>query len=80
MSELETKISNLLERQSPATFEQWVNSHDENERDAILQALDYGYRTKSYADLYRVIHNLNENPWQGGIDAMRNYATRTLGA
>lgn len=80
MSEVEEKITTLLEKQSPATFEQWLDSHSENDRDAILQALDYSYRTKSYADLYRVIHNLNDNPWQGGKDAMVNYATRTFGA
>lgn len=80
MSELETKIEEMLESQAPATFEQWVKSRPERDRDAIDQALDYAYRTKSYMPAYRVLSKLHDRPWQGGIDAMRNYAIRRFGS
>lgn len=80
MSELEKKISELIEQQAPATFEQWVLDREESDRDAIHQALDYAYRTKSYRPVFRVLSHLHDRPWTGGCDAMRNYAIRRFGA
>ncbi|WP_288833695.1 hypothetical protein [uncultured Corynebacterium sp.] len=80
MSELEEKVVQLIEQQAPATFEQWVESRSEGDQDAIGQALDYAYRTASYAPVYRVLRGLNDNPWRGSKDAMINYAKRRFGA
>ena len=80
MTELEQKVEQLIEGQAPATFEQWVLSRTEGDQDAIHQALDYAYRTRSYMPAYRVLSRLHDRPWQGGIDAMRNYAIRRFGA
>lgn len=70
----------LMEQQRPATFEQWVLSLDEDDQDSVHQALDLAYRTSSYRPAYEVLHRLDENPWTGGIDALRNYAIRKFGA
>lgn len=80
MSELEAKIEEMLESQAPATFEQWVKSRSESDQEAVHNALDYAYRTSAYAEMWRVLHNLNDNPWVGGKDAMINYAKRTFGS
>lgn len=76
MSELETKINDLIESQLPATFEQWVKSRNEGDQELIHEGLDFAYHTSSYRPAYRVVSELADNPWRGGIDAMRNYAIR----
>lgn len=80
MSELIKKVESLIAAQSPRTFEDWVNQREESDQDAIHEALDYAYRTKSYAAVYRVLRNLNDRPWPGSKDAMTNYANRKFGA
>ena len=79
MSELVEKVESLIASQSPRTFEDWVQQREESDQDAINEALDYAYRTKSFAAVYRVLRNLNDRPWTGSKDAMTNYANRTFG-
>ena len=47
MSELIKKVESLIASQSPRTFEDWVQQREESDQDAINEALDYAYRTRS---------------------------------
>lgn len=76
MSDLKELVDHLIQSQEPATFEQWVKSRSVGDQEAIHDALDYAWHTRSYRPAYRVLKALHENPWHGGCDAMRNYAIR----
>ena len=80
MSEVTEKLSGLRESQSSKTFEAWVEEFSEDDQDAINDALGTSYETRSYADVYRVLKKLEENPWWGTKDALIKYCNRKFGA
>lgn len=80
MSEVTARLNDLLEKQSPKTFEGWVDSFSEEDRDAINDSLTIAYERRTYADVYSVLKTLEDNPWRGGKDALINYCNRKFGA
>lgn len=69
-----------MQNMTPRTFEQWVETRTEEERELIHEALHMAYKSRSYVAVWRVLKDLPENPWHGGKEAMAGYAKRKFGA